>query len=532
MRSINRWIGKGLLIGFIAVLAACGGSPESGNGPAADPGTEPANPVSGGTLNVAYPANPATLDPHLTTNQATRDVSRNIFEQLLTLNKNYEVVPQLAESLDISDDGKTYTFHLRQGVPFHNGKEMKAEDVVASMDKWLSTSTQGQANLQGAKFKEVDPYTVELTLERPSLVGSYILADTAPFPGIMPKEVIESASAEGIKEYIGTGPYKLEEWKTDQYVHLTKFADYAAQEQESSGLSGKKNAYLDEIYFRYVTDESTRVAGIMTGEYDVAFGIPFDNANQIDATDGVSNYFSEGGIVTYVFNKKAGPFADQKLRQAFNTALSYDEALTAAYSDNRFYELDSSLALTSQTDWYSQAGSDRYNVNDLEKAKQLVAESGYNGEKVVILTTRDYPEQYNLAVVAQDVLKSIGVNAELDVYDWPTVQERRTDEHNFDLFAMTFATRATIHQYPFLESSANYPGWSNSPELDDLLAQIQAAPSIEEAKPLVDQLNEVNWDYLPIIKLGNIQNLIAVRDNVKGFEDLIGPILWNVTLEK
>ncbi|WP_375519865.1 ABC transporter substrate-binding protein [Paenibacillus medicaginis] len=517
-----------MLLSLVLVLAACSGKPEASS----VQGNEEGNPVSGGILEVAYPANPATLDPHLTTNQATRDVSRNIYEQLLTLNKNYEVVPQLAESYEVSEDGKTYTFHLRQGVLFHNGKEMKAEDVVASMEKWLATSTQGQANLKGAAFSKIDDYTVQLTLEAPSLIGSYILADTAPFPGIMPKEVIDAAGPEGVKEFIGTGPYKLEEWKTDQYVHLAKFADYAPQETESSGLGGKKNAYLDEIYFRYVTDESTRVAGIMTGEYDAAFGIPFDNAEQIESTDGVSNYFSEGGIVTYVFNKKAGPFADQKLRQAFNLALNYDEALTAAYSDSRFYKLDSSLALPSQTDWYSKAGAEQYNVNDIEKAKQLVAESSYSGEEVVILTTRDYPEQYNLAVVAQEVLKSIGVNAKLDVYDWPTVQERRTDENNFDLFAVSFATRATIHQYPFLESGADYPGWTNSPEIDELLAQIQVAPSIEAAKPLVDELNRKNWEYLPIIKLGNIQNLIAVRDNVKGFDDLVGPILWNVWIDE
>src|SRR5690606_9116726 len=105
----------------------------------------------------------------------------NIYEQLVTLNKNYEVVPQLAESYEVSEDGKVYTFHLRQGVLFHNNKEMKAEDVVASMEKWLSTSTQGQANLQGAKFQVLDDYTVQMTLEKPSLVALHVLADTAPF---------------------------------------------------------------------------------------------------------------------------------------------------------------------------------------------------------------------------------------------------------------------------------------------------------------------------------------------------------------
>src|SRR5690606_13594996 len=123
----------------------------------------------GGTLNVAYPANPATLDPHLTTNQATRDVSRNTYEQLLTLNERYEVVPQLAESYTVSDDGLTYTFVLRQGITFHDGQPLTADDVVASMEKWLKTSTQGRANLQGAKFSSADDHTVVMTLERRSL---------------------------------------------------------------------------------------------------------------------------------------------------------------------------------------------------------------------------------------------------------------------------------------------------------------------------------------------------------------------------
>ncbi len=530
-RRIKKWFTFGLAL-VLLLLSACSSETVSDSNENASSTQQPSAPTNGGTLKVAYPANPSTLDPHLTTNQSTRDVARNIYEQLVTLNKNYEVVPQLAESYEVSEDGKVYTFHLRQGVLFHNNKEMKAEDVVASMEKWLSTSTQGQANLQGAKFQVLDDYTVQMTLEKPSLVALHVLADTAPFPGIMPKEVIESAGPEGIQEYIGTGPYKLAEWKTDQYIHLTKFQDYSPVDAEPDGLSGKKYAYLDDIYFYYVTDEATRVAGILSGEYDVAYGIPLDNADQIDATEGVSNFFSPGGIVAYVFNKKAGPFSDQKLRQAFNTALNIEEALLAAYSDSRFFGVDSSLALPTQTEWYSTAGSEYYNQHDIEKAKQLVAESSYNGEEVVILTTRDYPEQYNLAVVAQEVLKSIGVKSRLDVYDWPTVQERRKDPNNFDLFAVGFAIRPTIHQYPFLDSKSEYPGWTNSPEIDRVLAQIQEAGSLQEAKPLIDELNRLTWEYLPIIKIGNTQNLIAVRDHVKGLDDLIGPILWNVWIDE
>ena len=510
----------------LLLLSAC--NSDSGTETAGEDGEQ----TSGGTLNIAYGANPQTLDPHLTTNQSTRDVSRQIFEQLLVLNEQYEVVPSLAESFDISEDGLTYTFELREGVTFHNGKELAAEDVVASMDKWLEGSTQGRANLQGAEFVEVDPLTVELHLDEPSLIGPNILADTAPFPAIMPKEIIEEAGPEGVDEYIGTGPFQLEEWKVDQYTHLTKYEEYQSREEEPSGLAGRKEALVDDVYFRYGSDESTRVAGITTGEYDIAFNIPSDNADQIDNTEGVSNIFNDGGIYSFVFNKKAGPFADLTFREAFNTAANYEDFLIAAYGDERFYEVDSALAITSQVDWHSEAGSDIYAERDLEAAKALVEESDYDGEEVVILTTRDYPEQYNMAVVAQQLLEDLGVNAKLDVYDWPTVQERRTDENNFDLFAVSFAQRPTLHQYPFLASTSEYPGWTNNETIDTLLNEIKAADSLEDAKPTIDALQQEVWDDLPVAKVGNIQSFVSVRDNVKGYSDLIGPILWNVSVEE
>jgi peptide/nickel transport system substrate-binding protein len=528
-----------LLAGVFA-LTACSSNTSGGNssaptGGAAQPGTTAAQeqaPTSGGTINIAYPAKAATLDPHMTTNASTKDIARQIFEPLVTLNSKYEVVPMLAESYEASKDGLTITFPLRKGVRFHNGKEMTADDVVASMNKWLKVSTQGKANLAGATMVAKDPYTVELKLKKPSLLTLHILADTAPFPAIMPKEVIEESGVEPVKTFIGTGPFQLVEWKQDQYVHLKKYPDYAARSEPSDGLGGKKEALVDDLYFHYVTDESTRVAGMTTGEYDMAFSIPFDNAEQIEAADGVHTQVSEGGMTTFVFNKKAGLFRNVKARQAVNAALNIEEIMISAYRDNRFYSLDSALVLPDQTDWYSQAGKELYNQNDLEKAKQLLSEAGYKGEEVTLLVTRDYPDYYNAAVVAQQQLKAIGMNVKLDVYDWPTMQERRKDEKLWDIFVVGFAVRPTIHQLPFLDSRGGYPGWTNSPEIDRLLDEIQGSPSIEAAKPLVDKLQALVWEELPIIKLGNRVNLSAVADHVQGFTDLIGPVFWNVSTTK
>lgn len=515
-----------LFFGLFAVLAACSGDDDTNSD-----GTEVAADETNtdATLNIAYSTNLQTLDPHLTTNQSTRDVSRQIFEQLLTLNEQYEVVPSLAESYEVSEDGLTYTFHLREGVRFHNGEEMLAEDEVASMEKWMETSTQGKANLADSEFVEVDDYTVELHTNQASLIIPYVLADTAPFPAIVPKESVESAGETGLEDYIGTGPFQLEEWTTDQYLHLTRFEDYQSRDEEPSGLSGKKEALVRDIYFRIVPDPSTRVAGVATGEYDIAMDIPLDNADQVEAEDGVEAYYSDGGISTYVYNNQSGPFADIKLREAFNTAFNAEEAMTAAYSNSNFFELDSGLALPDQVNWHSTAGDELYSQADIEATADLVEESDYNGEEVTILSTRDYPDHYSLAIVAQQVLEAIGVNAVLDIYDWPTVQEIRTEPDGFDIFPMTFAVRPTLHQLPFLDSKAAYPGWTDSEKIDQLLDEITKQSSFEDAFPYVEELQQEVWDYLPVTKIGNQQDLIAISSDVSGYTDLIGPILWNVS---
>jgi peptide/nickel transport system substrate-binding protein len=164
-------------------------------------------------IRVAFFSQPPTLDPQITTVQATRDLARPIFETLLTLNAKYQAVPMLAEKVEKSEDGKTYTFTLRKGVKFHNGKEMVSADVVASMNRWLGKNVALKTIFGNSKFAAKDDYTVVLQLEKPSLDVLLAMASAKQFAAIMPKEVIDQAdSAKGITQYIGTGPYKFVEW--------------------------------------------------------------------------------------------------------------------------------------------------------------------------------------------------------------------------------------------------------------------------------------------------------------------------------
>jgi peptide/nickel transport system substrate-binding protein len=201
-------------------------------------------------LNIAITAQPPTLDSAMTVSQVGLSIATNIFEQLYTLNKDYTPVPDLAESVSISPDGLTYTFLLRRGVYFHNGKELKAEDAAASMNRWLANSSRAKSLLTNSQFDVVDDYTVALTVEYPASDVLIILATYAQFPSIMPKEIIDATPAgQMVTEYIGTGPYKFGEWKQDQYLRLDRYDQYQSRTEEPSGFSGRKSAATEYLYF-------------------------------------------------------------------------------------------------------------------------------------------------------------------------------------------------------------------------------------------------------------------------------------------
>lgn len=486
-------------------------------------------PTKGGQLNIAFNAQPPGLDPVVTTATATRDIARNIYEQLVTFDSNLEVQPMLAESYEVNRDENKVTFKLRQGIKFHNGAEMTAEDVVASMEKWAVESAQAKSFLTGLTFEAEDDYTVTAHLTKTGMIDMFVFADLTQIAAIMPKTVIDEAGEGGVTEYIGTGPYKLAEWKQDQYIHLRRNEDYQAVDAPADGLSGKKEAYLDDIYFHIVTDPSTRVAGLQSGEYDIANFIPQDSAAQLAADPNIENQTEINSIPGIIFNKKVGVFEDIKMRQAVAAALDLEALMMAAYGSDEFYTMEHELMLDTQTAWYTDAGKEQYNQKDLEKAKQLVEEAGYDGEVIRIMTSREYEDYYMFAVVMQEQLKEIGLNVELEVYEWATVIDKQSDPSAYDMTITGWGIRPTPIQYPFLDSRAEWAGWSNSQEIDAYIDAIQASTDQDEAKEIMADLQAEFWNYLPILKVGNKMDITSIRKNISGYETTVGPILWNIS---
>src|SRR5699024_10917965 len=445
---------------------------------------------------------------------ATRDTARLVFESLLVLNAEFEPVPFLAEEVE-NEDNQKFTFHLREGVQFHNGEEMTAEDVVASMNRWKEINNKAKKVIGDDEFVEEDDYTVTLELSEPSPMAMIVMAAPGQFPGIMPKEINEQAGPDGITEYMGTGPFEFVAWQQDNYIHCHKFEDYEPLDEEPDGLAGKREALVDDVYFYICEDASTRLDGIQSGEYDIAYQLPFDSYEQLLSTD-LKVEPSLAGDMILQYNAIDGLTADKKMRQAINAALNIDEILQASLVEPEIYRAGASLMEEENVKWATDAGAEGYNQNDPERAKQLLEEAGYDGEEVKIVSTRDYQHYYDSSVVIKEQLENIGMNVSLEVYDWPTLTEIVQESSGWHMRVNGFVFRADPTQILYLDS--DYAGVAEDETVDELMKAIETAETEEEAKGKWEELQEYIWtEALPATKLGSYSHLYVLGEDVDGF---------------
>ena len=323
---------------------------------------------------------------------------------------------------------------------------------------------------------------------------------------------MKDSENEKITEYIGTGPFKFKEWKQNQHIHLTKFDDYSSREEPADGLAGKREALVDDLYIIFVPDSSTRVAGILSGEYDAIMELPIDSVDQINNNPKVNLHSTPREILMLYFNKKEGFFTNKVAREAVASAINKEDVLKAAFVNPDYYKTNHHVMLANQeTQWYSDIGKDEYSFHDQELAKKLFKEAGYNGEEISLMTSRDYDHMYNAAIVVQEQLKNTGINVKLEVYDWPTFSDRRNDPSTFDITVMT--NKGKVEPTSLVWTRPDYLGWTDSKDLDEITAKIRQAPSLDDAGELYNDLQDWFMDYRPAVKMGDGDMLYAARDS-------------------
>jgi peptide/nickel transport system substrate-binding protein len=484
----------------------------------------------GGTLRVALDTAPPSVDAQESTAYITRTIMGSVIEGLFTLDEEYDVIPDLADSYEASDDNLEYRFFLREGVLFHNGDELVADDVVASLERWFNITTPGSAYSPSLdSIEDNDDYEVVLTFNEP--IGHLVLAALAfsyQAPSIHPREQIEETGEETMRQPIGTGPFQLTAVDLDREIVIERFDDYVAREEPSVGYGGRKTAYLDSVVFIPTPEAAVRMSGLEAGDYDFAVALGRDDYPRLEDSPDVQPVIQFQGSTDLVLNNAEGIFADQRIRQAFQAALNLEEILTAAFVDEQFYRLDPGL-WPQETVWWSDAGSEYYNVNDPERAAELLEEAGYDGSPIRWLTTEAGSQAHTIAIAATPNLEAAGFTVEYDTVDWATLLSRRNDPSVWDVFGTGFSIQPEPTQ--FLPFDCEWPAFWCDERKDELVEQLQDAVDFDERYAIWEELQEYYWSESPVVKLGDYFNLHAARANVQGYAAMNQMFWYNVWLD-
>ena len=461
-------------------------------------------------LNIALDGQPEHLDVAMSSMDiASEVVFGPVYEKLVAFNGENQVIPELAESWELSEGNTVYTYHLRQGVLFHNGETMTADDVVASMNRWIDAADNANSLVGGAHFTAVDENTVEIRMETGTLYLNEMIAGLGQQAVIMPASVI-AAVGEGelVQEYIGTGPYVYNEWKADQYIRLVPFADYQpyGAEGDYSCWGGYKTAWYDEVYFYFPGDNATVVSGIQTGEFDIADRLNGDDYDVFADDEDFTIFSDEAEMPMLIFNKAEGVASNALVRQAVQAVINCDDLLYASYGNPDLYKLYSSYMFESSANWYTEAGSDRYNQNDPEAAAALFEEAGWTDSDVFrILVRTDVSDFYAQAQVIQEELRGIGVNCDLVAYDASSYSDVRNNHpESWDAFITSFGPKVLPNMNLFL--SASWAGWCADERIQSDLAAIASGTELEAARQTWDELQAYMYEeFVPVVKFGSTQ---------------------------
>jgi len=509
MRKLSLGIAMGLMASIAIVPAAFAQTP-------------------GGEIIIASVQGPPSLDAHVTNAQVARNITLHIYETLYARNENGDAVPDLAEGVTVSEDGKTYNFKLREGVKFHNGKEMTSEDVVASIERYRDIGVSKTLVAAVDTVAADGPYNVVITLKEPqSVFLDNISSPRAPL-AIYPAE--EAAKAANEIAYIGTGPFKFVEYIPDSHVTLEKFAEYVPNPAytERDGLAGKKEVLIDKVTFRFIPEAGARTAALESGAVQIVETVDGPTAERLRADPKyIIHDVLPFAFQVIKFNHALAPTDDVNFRKAVQAALDMEEIMEISYAG--INQVDGGWVFPNSP-FATPAGIDQYNVADLEAAKAFLDQSAYNGETVTFITDNLRPN-VDVATVVQSRLEAIGVKMDISVADWPTTSKIGFTPNGWNFWTHGFGIE------PFEGPGTVMSAWVGGggqmvpdPEIDRIAGEFNAALTDDAKKALFTEFQQRMFDNMVAIKAGNYGLFQVTNDKVENFVSFRIPRMWGVTL--
>ncbi|MEX2536047.1 MAG: ABC transporter substrate-binding protein [Trueperaceae bacterium] len=488
----------------------------------------------GGHLEVAIAEPIPSLDIQRAITPGIVDLLINVVEPLVLKDFGGQNLPGLASSWEMSEDGLTYTFHLLEGVKFHDGTDMTAEDVVASLQRMKAVSGTSWETEDMESFEAVDEYTVQVNMSRP-FTGLVDRLATAPSGwGIMPKEIAEEVGDAELTgdQVIGTGPYILADFVPQQSWNLERFEDYHGQfEGEPSHKAGVRNSYLDTIRITRVAEPATRLSGLLAGDYDLVAGLSSDDLPVLENQPGFVTNIVPGALGWYLkFNSIEGPFANETLRDAVRVSIDPEEIM-AGFGDPRTWELNVYPRFHPTSPYHLDINEEYYYPSDVELGRALVEQSGYDGEPIRILASRDLAGWFIPAIGIAPMMEEIGLNVELITVDRAAQLDIANDTGNWE---MKTSYSTPIRRFGVMGFHGRHRpgprwGWSDAEHQYYEEVLFRDASRTQEA---LERLAEIELERSGQIWLGHSAMLHGAREGVEGLPYSHYLTLWNVWLDE
>lgn len=488
----------------------------------------------GGTLRVVSQASIGNIDPISSSAWVAWAVASQIYDVPFAADGTFQPQLQMLEDWSISADGLVWSFTIRDGLMWHDGDPVTADDFKATLERAFDSYYTGWQELGSrAEVGVVDDKTWTLNFEAPfGLVLDSLSFNTEGFP-IQKKSVIEDTPAERgggvLQEHIGSGPYQFTSWDVGNKLILERFDGYVSRSEAPSGHAGAKYAFVDSIEFLEIPDVQTRLSLLETREVDFIDTAPLDFFEIMRDNPEINVYTDPIGRWPVMVINHRGPFSDVKVRKALQAAIP-NEAIMAAYGPPGLRGLCPAVFLCGLR-WDTRVGEENYNQGDVEKAKALLAESGYNNETIRAMTPADQPTIHPILTVAEENLRAAGFNLDLQVVDWATLKSRRVKPDDWDLFTTWGAAAAATPLTNKL--GVDGLGGFQSERITAAREAFFKATSEEEQRMLIEELQLAYYDEVPHVVIGFFSGIHAAGTWVRGFDSrALWPAYWNVWLER
>ncbi len=496
------------------------------------------------TLRVAPHTELKVIDPIWTTAYITRSHGYLVYDTLFSMNEMLEPEPQMVDTSVLSEDKKTWTFKLRNGLKWHDGTNVTAEDCVASLQRWGKRDGEGQLLFKNIdSLSAMDEKTIVMKLQKPDGFVPAVLAKlSSNVPFMMPKRIAETDPFTAIQDPMGSGPFilKKDEWIPGEKVVYVKNENYVARTEPTSLAAGSKQPKLERIEWRFYPDRASATDALLKGEVDYVESVSTKSVPMLEGKKGIVIAFTDplGNVAMARFNTLIPPFDNVQIRRAAIMAMDQNDYMSAALGDQKYWRTCYSV-FPCGTEFENETENSLMKVGNLEVAKKALKKANYDGTPVVIFNPTDVPVISAFTQVTADKLRQIGMKVEVQDMTWATLIERRANRSSvadggWNMFH-TWWIAADLSNPMAIAFSGNrdtgWFGWPADKELEQYRSEYLNAKSREEANDLAAKIQARLFDIGAFGLLGQFFEPVAYNSKLQGVTSPVH-FFGNMSFEK